>query len=142
MGKTPAEIAAKWAKNAQAATSEYVDGINRVSVSPTELAAAKETKFKTNLLKAIDDGKWKKGLLAVSLSEWKKKAIEKGSANYGVGIRAAESEMESFMSEVMPHIESGKAIIDKMPDITLSDSIARATKWIEHMAKFKRAKYK
>ena len=46
------------------------------------------------------------------------------------------------MNEVMPHVESGKAMIDKMPDITLADSKARAVAWIDHMSKFKREKYK
>ena len=90
----------------------------------------------------MKDGKWEKGLKAVSLSEWKDKAKVKGSANYATGIRAAESDMESFMTEVMPHIETGKAMIEKMPDITLEDSKARASAWIDHMAKFKRSKYK
>ena len=114
MGKTPKEIAEKWARRAAAATEDYKKGIDRVTESPTAKAAAKKEKMKANLLKALDEGKWEKGLLAVSLDEWKRKAKEKGGANYGTGIRAAEGDMAEFMSEVMPHIESGKAMIEKM----------------------------
>jgi len=143
MGKlTPTEIAEKWRRRAEGAASDYQKGVERVSESPMEKAAAKIEKFKANLIKAINDGKWEKGLKSVSLGDWKQSVAEKGVANYATGIRAAESKMENFMSELVPFQDSLKAEIDRMPDITLSDSVARATKWIEGMAKFKRSKYK
>lgn len=141
MGKTPAEIAEKWKRRASAATQDYKDGVNRVTESPTAKAAAKQEKMKANLIKAIDDGKWAKGLKAVSLEDWKKAAMVKGAANFATGVNASEDKMRDFMIEVMPHIEAGKAIIDKMPDITIEDSIARQAEWTRHMAKFKRKKY-
>ena len=137
-----AEIADKWRRRAEAAASDYEKGTARVSVSPTEKAAAKKDKYKANLIKAIDEGKWEKGLKAVSLEEWKKSVADKGVPNYATGIRASESKMEGFMSELIPFQTSLQSEIDRMPDITLADSIARATKWIEGMAKFKRSKYK
>lgn len=136
------EIADKWRRRAEASAGDYEKGVDRVSESPTEKAAAKKDKFKANLLKAIDDGKWEKGLKAVSLSDWKDSVKAKGVPNYATGIRASESKMEKFMTELIPFQESLQAEIDRMPDITLSDSIARATKWIEGMAKFKQSKHK
>lgn len=136
------EIAEKWRRHAEGAVADYTKGIDKVTESPTEKASRKQDKMRTNLLKAIDEGKWAKGLKAVSLESWKESAKVKGSANYGTGVRASEGKMAEFMSEVLPHIESGQSIIKTMPDITLEDSKARAVAWIDHMAKFKRSKYK
>ena len=136
------EIAEKWSRRAEASASDYQKGIERVSESPMEKAVAKKDKFKANLMKAIDDGKWEKGLKSVSLTDWKDAVVSKGVPNYATGIRASEGKMASFMGELIPFQESLQAEIERMPDITLSDSIARATKWIEGMAKFKRSRYK
>lgn len=139
---TASEIAEKWRRHAEGAVADYKKGVEKVSVSPTEKAANKQEKMKANLMKAIDEGKWAKGLRSVSLEDWKKITAEKGSANYGTGVRIAESKMEDFMAEVLPHIESGQRVIEGMADITLADSKARAVAWIDHMSKFKRSKYK
>ena len=136
------EIAEKWRRHAEGAVADYKKGMEKVTESPTEKAANKKEKMRTNLLKAIDEGKWEKGLRAISLEEWKKITAEKGSANYGTGVRLSEGKMADFMAEVLPHIESGQRVIDAMPDITLDDSKARAVAWIDHMSKFKRSKYK
>ena len=139
---TATEIAEKWRRHAEGAVADYTKGIDKVTESPTEKASRKQVKMRANLLKAIDDGKWAKGLKAVSLEQWKEASKVKGSANYGTGVRASEGKMAEFMAEVIPHIESGQSIIRNMPDITLEDSKARAVAWIDHMAKFKRSKYK
>lgn len=139
---TPTEIAEKWRRHAEGAIADYTKGIDSVSESPTKKAVAKKDKMRANLLKSIDEGKWEKGLNSVSLEQWKESAKVKGSANYGTGVRASEGKMAEFMTEVLPHIESGQAVIKNMPDITLDDSKARAVAWIDHMAKFKRSKYK
>lgn len=136
------EIADKWRRRAEASAPDYEKGIDRVSESPMEKAVAKKDKFKANLIKSIDDGKWEKGLKAVSLGDWKASVKAKGVPNYATGIRASEGKMEKFMSELIPFQESLQAEVNRMPDITLSDSIARATKWIEGMSKFKQTKHK
>ena len=139
---TPTEIADKWKRHSEGAVADYTKGVQGVTESPTDKAANKEAKMKANLIKSIDEGKWAKGLRAVSLEDWKRSAVEKGATNYGTGVRASEGKMADYMSEVLPHIESGQRAIKEMPDITLEDSVNRATAWIRHMAKFKRAKYK
>lgn len=136
------EIADKWRRRAEASASDYQKGIERVSESPMEKAVAKKDKFKANLIKAIDDGKWEKGLKSVSLTDWKDSVAKKGVPNYATGIRASETKMEKFMTELIPFQETLQAEVNRMPDITLADSIARATKWIEGMAKFKQTKHK
>ena len=136
------EIAEKWKRRAEASASDYQKGVERVTESPTEKASQKVEKFKTNLMKAINEGKWEKGLKSVSLSDWKEAVAKKGVPNYATGVRAGESKMEAFMSEMIPFQETLQAEVSRMPDITIDDSIARATAWIKGMAKFKRSKYK
>lgn len=139
---TATEIADKWKRRAMGASSDYKKGIERVTESPTEKAANKADKMRANLLKALDEGKWEKALRSVSLEEWKRMASTKGATNYATGISASESKMAEFMSEILPHIESGQRALEGMPDITIEDSKARVIFWIDHMAKFKRSKYK
>jgi len=139
---TPAEIAEKWKRRATAASVDYKKGIERVTESPTEKAANKADKMRANLIKALDEGKWEKALRSVSLEEWKRMASTKGASNYATGITASEGKMAEFMSEVLPHIESGQRAIQAMPDITIEDSKARVVAWIDHMHKFKRSRYK
>lgn len=142
MPKNPSEVALKWKNRASAASSDYAAGVERVNESPTKKAAANEAKFKAKLLAAIESGKWKKGLESVSLEDWKEAVRKKGTVNYSTGVNAAESKMEEFMSEFLPHVYQGKAIVDKMPNITLEQNIARAVEMMKHNAKFKRSKYK
>jgi hypothetical protein len=128
----------KHARRLKGAMEDMRRGVERVTEAPTAKAARKVDKLKANWLKAVDEGKWARRLNSVSLDEWKSKMIEKGIPRVSAGIDAAADKVRAFAQELLPHIDAGKAAIEKMPDVTLEDNIQRMTAFIRHMAKFKR----
>lgn len=135
---TPDEFAEKHARRLKAAIPDMRTGIERVTVSPTAKAAEKKEKMKTKLLARIDDGTWEARLKGVTLEDWRKKTLEKGLARVGAGIDAATDKVKDFAAQLLPHIDAGKAAIEKLPDVTLEDAINRMNTFVRHMAKFKK----
>lgn len=135
---TPEEFADKHARRLKAATEDIRAGIERVTEAPTAKAASKQQKMLQNLQEAVQSGKWASRLKAVSLEEWKAKTIAKGIGRISAGVDEARDKMINFGAQLLAYEADLKAKIDKMPDLTLEDSIARANEWIRGMAKFER----
>jgi len=137
---TPTEFQEKHARRLSASVEDVRKGIDRVTVNPCELAAAKQEKMLANLTAAVNDGRWANGLKRVSLADWKDKAKNVGAGRIASGINAAKAKVIAFAEELLPHIDAGQSKLKTMPDITLEDNIARMTSFIRHMAEFKRTK--
>ena len=135
---TPEQFAEKHNRRTKAALEDMKAGIENVTVAPTEKAAAKQEKMRQRLLEALESGKWANGLKRVSLEEWKQKMIELGLNRVASGLDANKKKVEEFAAQLLPHIEAGQKLIEKMPDVTLEDSINRMTAFIRHMSKFQR----
>ena len=137
---TPAEFQEKHARRLSASVEDVRRGIDRVTVNPCELAAAKQEKMLANLTAAVNDGRWSAGLKRVSLEQWKDKAKNVGAGRIASGINAAKDKVIAFAEQLLPHIDAGTTKLKTMPDITLEDNIMRMTSFIRHMAEFKRTK--
>jgi len=137
---TAAEFQEKHARRLGAATEDIRKGIDRVTVNPCELAAAKQEKMLANLTASVNDGRWAAGLKRVSLEQWKDKAKNVGVGRVASGINAAKDKVIAFAEQLLPHIDAGVAKLKTMPDITLEDNIQRMTTMCRHMASFKRTK--
>jgi len=135
---TPEEAATKQANRLKGATEDIRRGIERVSVAPTQQAAAKIQKMRTNLLAKIDDGTVEKRLKAVTLEDWKKKAATTGVNRISEGIDNAKDKQVAFYSKLLPAQDALKQQISGMPDITLEDNINRMTTFIRGMSKFRK----
>ncbi len=135
---TPAEFAEKHARRLKAAIPDMQAGVNRVDVSPTQKAAAKQDKMKAKLVARIDDGTWAARLKAVTLDDWKSKMLEKGLGRVAGGIDAARAKVEDFASQLLPAVDAARAAVDGMPDLTLEDSINRMTAYTRKMAQFRK----
>jgi len=135
---TAKEFQEKHNRRLKAATEDMRLGVERVTESPTAKAAKKADKMRQNVLKSIDSGKWAAGLNRVTLEDWKSKMINKGVGRVAAGIDEAEGKVIAFAEKLLPHVDAGKSAIDKLPDVTLEDSINRMTTFTRHMAKFKR----
>jgi len=137
---TASEFQEKHARRLKAAVEDVRKGIDRVTESPTEKAAAKQDKMLTNLTAAVSSGKWAAGLKRVSLEEWKRKARDVGVNRIAAGIDAAKSKVIAFADELLPHIDRQQDKIKAMPDVTLDDNINRMVAFTRGMAEFKRTK--
>jgi len=137
---TPSEFQEKHARRLTQSVEDIRRGIDRVTVNPCELAAAKKDKMLANLTEAVNDGRWERGLKRVSLEMWKSKTRDIGVGRIAAGIAGAKEKVISFAEQLLPHIDAGQAALATMPDLTLEDNIARMTKFIRHMADMKRSK--
>ena len=135
---TPEEFAEKHARRLKASIEDIRLGVERVSESPTAKAAAKQTKMLQNLTQAVQSGKWASRLNSVSLDEWKAKTINKGMGRVAAGIDEAHDKQVKFAAQLLSFEGTLKTSVDKMPDLTIEDSIGRATAWIRGMSKFER----
>jgi len=133
---SPSEVTEKHARRLKGSIEDMRAGIARVTASPTAAAAAKQDKMKAKINAAIDSGKWAAGLRAVSLEEWKDKVTTKGLPRVAAGIDAAAPKVEKFYSQLLPHIDTVRGQVTKMPDLTLEDSINRMSTFVRGMAKF------
>lgn len=136
---TPAEIAAKQVQRSTAASQDYVKGIQSVTSSPMEAAAAQQDKMRQNVLASIDDGSWAAGLRAVSLQQWQAAATSKGQRNYAQGVKDAQSDILAFHQEFQPHVQQVQAQVKAMPSMSLEDNLARMVANARGMAQFKRS---
>lgn len=134
---TAREAAEKWSRRASAASGDYEDGITAVTESPTEKAADASGKMLDAITEAIRSGRWERGLRGVSLEDWKKAVLEKGVPRWAAGIAASVDKMEARYTSLFPFLDKVVTEVNKMPDRTLADSIARVTKYITEMSKYK-----
>ena len=134
---TANELAQKWSTRLGQAIPDIEKGINSVTVSPTSQAAGKQAKMLANLTKAVNDGKWARGLNSVSLEDWKKAAISKGLPRIGQGATAAIPKMQAFAEKLLPFQASLQSKVNAMPDLTLQDSINKMVAWVNGMSTFK-----
>jgi hypothetical protein len=135
---TPQEAQQKHAQRLKAAIPDMKAGVNRVTVAPGQQAAAKSEKWINNLNDAAQSGKWARRVASVSVEEWKRQMIDKGTTRVASGIDGAAAKVTDFFSQLFPFQDSVVSQIKGMPDMTLEDNIARATAMIRGMANFKR----
>jgi hypothetical protein len=138
--RDPSSVAKQWANNLARSTEKIREGIQRVKESPTAAAARSQDKYLAGVRDAVEDGRWRRGLLKVSTADWQQAMEQKGLPRISNGAQAAQSKMESFMTEWLPYQESLKSKIAAMPKGNLEDAKARAIAAIEHNAAFKRRK--
>jgi hypothetical protein len=135
---TPDEVAEKWARRMKAATEDIRRGVEKVTEAPSLKAVQKKDKMKAKLMEAIDKGVWEYWLKKYGLEDWKRDMASKALPRIPSGVDAATPDFRDFMNQLLGHINSILPEIQKMPDMTLDDSIARVEKFIRRMSEFKR----
>ena len=134
---TPEQYAEKQARNLKNSLPDIRSGIERVSPAPGAAAAAAQTRMKDNLNKAIDDGRWAAKVRGVTLEEWKQAALTKGVDRIAQGIDQAHDKQVQMAGRLLAAVDASAQQVRTMPKGTISDSIARMTKFVEDMHKFK-----
>ena len=137
---TPEEAQEKHARRLKGSIEDMRRGVERVTEAPTLKAAAKKDKMRAGIMKALDDGKWERGLKRVSKEDWQAAMINKGLGRVAAGIDGAKEKVTAFYSELLPFQDGLKNKIKDMPDVTLEDNLNRMTTYVRGMAGFKRTK--
>ena len=135
---TPAEYQEKQARRLKGAMEDMRRGVAGVTESPTAKAAAKQEKMLDRLTQSVQSGKWARGLRAVSTESWKQDMLEKGIPRVATGIDRAAPKVIDFATKFLPFVDRISSEVEAMPDMSLEDSIARATHAIRRMAEFKK----
>jgi len=136
---TPAEFREKHARRLKGSVEDIRRGVNAVTESPMEKAAAAQDKMLMRLTERINDGTWAARLKSVSLGDWKKAMLDKGVGRIAAGIDGASAKVEKFAGELLSYESSLQSRVEGMPDVTLEDSISRMTTWVRGMAEFRRS---
>lgn len=135
---TPNQSAEKWNRRLKASTEDIKNGVNNVTVAPTQKAAAASTKWQAKLAAADTKARFENGLKRVSLEDWKTAMIDKGIGRIAAGADAGQSKFESFAADFLPFLAGVKSKVDAMPSLTLEDSINRMTTQVREVAKYRR----
>lgn len=133
-------IAEKWRRNVVAGIPSYKAGIEAVTISPMERAAAAKDLYVKGVTEAAESGKWEAGLRSVSLETWKSRATGAGAERIARGVADAMPKMQNFLSQLIPYTQKVSQVCRSMPKGTLEDSIARATEAIRMMKEFRASK--
>lgn len=132
---TAAQATDKWQRRMATAGEDYADGVRAVTDSPTQAAAAAKSKYVAGVESAARTGRYERGLEAVSLEEWKSKAIEKGAARLASGAQAAVPKVRSRMEQILANGREVQQIVEAMPDDTPEQRMQRALVWMQEMHK-------
>jgi hypothetical protein len=135
---TPDQIAEKYERRAIAGVQDMIRGVNQVTEAPTKKAVAKKDKLVNNWNNAIQSGKWERGMNRVTLDDWKASMVNKGAPRVAAGVQGARGKMVEFYGELLPYQAQMQSDLAKMPDLTLEDSIARASFAIRRMSEFRK----
>lgn len=135
---TAQEFREKHARRLKAAVPDIQAGVARVTDAPGAKAAEKVDKWHQSISAQETKDKWQRRVASVSVDEWKAHMLNKGVPRIAAGIDGAAAKVEEFAEKLIVHQNAGLQQIDRMPDLTLEDSISRATAWIRHMSSFRR----
>lgn len=120
---TPQQTAEKWAQRTGAATSDWERGIQNVTVSPGQAAAAAADKWQAGVANA--KGKFAANSQAVSLQDWKNAAVSK-SSRYAQGTQAGVGKMQRHLMEFLPLQQQVTDAVRAMPSTTPEQREQRA----------------
>lgn len=127
----------KWAANLAGATQAIKDGVQAVTVSPTQQAAGRLDAYLAGVTAAVNSGRMAAALNAVSLPQWQNAMITKGINIIAQRAQQAKPKMLAFMQKWLAHEAQIPGILATMPRGNLQQNISRAVAVISHNANFK-----
>lgn len=134
--KNPQQVAQKWAQNLGQATTAITQGVAAVTVNPSDKAAANEQGYLAGVQRAVQSGKWRRGLQSSSLQNWQQTMTQKGIPRIGTGAAAATGKFANFMGQLLNYQQAGLSQLPPRGDINAN--LARMMAWAQYMSNFKK----
>lgn len=129
---TPDQVAAKWSQRLTAAIPDIVAGVNAVTVSPGQQAAAAADTWASNVQNA--KSKFARNVAKVDLNTWKTVTAAKDQARIADGATQGQPKMANAMAKLLPYINQQ---VNSLPARgNLEANIARSAAFIRGMSKF------
>lgn len=134
----PATVATKWANNLGASVTSIRNGVQALTTSPTQLAAAAVTLWQQRVADPATAQRFTRSLNRVSLADWQTAMINKGIPRISTGAQAAIPKFTTFLQAFLPFELNIAHTVRQMPKATLDDRINRAVAQIRGNATFVR----
>lgn len=137
MAKNPAEVAKRWRERMAASGAKITSGVNAVTESPMEKAAAAESKWQQGVMDAAANGRYRNGLRSVSLQQWKDKMNRLGVPRIAQGAQEAEPKVAAFMQKFLPAVEGLQREVQSMPSDTFDERLQRMVAMVSGLHQMK-----
>lgn len=124
----------KWGRNLGGSQQFITDGVNRVTVAPSEGAIQAKGRMLEGIQAAVADGRWEKGLRKVSLQSWRDSMIKKGLPRLAQGIEGAKANKVNNIQALLTAVDTSKAAADALPKGGLEQGIQRANAFMRAMS--------
>jgi len=134
----PTVVAARWASNLGGAVDKIRQGVQAVTTSPTQAAAAAGNLWQQRVADPATLQKFQRGLQRVSLTDWQNAMLTKGVPRISTGAQAAKDKFTAFMTQFLPFVNNVAQGVRQMPKATLDDRIARMVSQVRGVAQFRR----
>lgn len=132
---SPTDAAARWAQNLGASQTKYTAGVQAVTTSPGQLAAAAADRYIAGVQASLP--KFQANSAAVTLQAWQQAAVNKGAPRLATGAQQAQQKMGTVFTTLFPFIEQVRTSLPPRGD--LEQNIARSAAFQRGMARFVRA---
>lgn len=116
-----------------AARQRYLEGIEAVTESPMEKAAAADQLYLRRVQESVESGRRRQRLLETPMSAWKDGAKRKGADRIASGAAAAVEKVRRHFQKWTPIYQEISREIASMPKGSVEDSIARAAHAIRRL---------
>ena len=127
----------KYESRATVAAGDYEYGVRNPKRPPATTAIANRSTLETKMAMKETWDKWEDSLAYVGDAGVINAAATKGKDRYVPGVRAGIDKVRAFATDFSTHLETAQAQVLAMPNVTLADKIARATKMIELNAAYR-----
>jgi hypothetical protein len=134
---TGADFQALHAKNLKAATDEIRKGVDAVTVSPGQQAAAAKDVYVAKMTSAEVQDRWAKNVSKVNLDDWKNKIKNKGIGRISAGLDEAATKIQDFGDKLIAFQKSALPAFNSRRPLTVDDAAQKAADWIKKMGEFK-----
>lgn len=135
MGLSPQQIAQKWASSMAGAQQATTMGVQAVTVSPGQAAAAQKGAYLQGVQGSAD--KWAQNVAAVSTPSWQQSMITKGIPRMATGSQAAQPKVAAFQQQLQPFQQALKSSLPARQAAGNND--ARMLAWSNGMKQFKKS---
>lgn len=131
------EALRRWQKNTADSGESYKNGVQSVTESPTEKAAAKKEKYERGVREAVSSGRWERGLQKVTLQQWKEAAANKGARRLADGVKEGAGKMQRHLAEFTPFLQRITDEVNAMPNDTPQQRIERMVRQAQLTAEYR-----
>lgn len=138
--KSAATVAQKWSTNLAASTPQMTAGVQGVTTSPTQLAAAQSQAYVQGVQQAVSSGKWQQRLQNVTLGQWQQAYITKGIPRVQQAAATDKGKVQNAFTPLLNYVYNLRDQINSsMPRGTLAQNVQRAVANIQGMSQYNAA---